>query len=59
MPTQEEKDAVMKQMDEAGVLAARELETLPKEAVDRVAQWWRDWYLKAGHKRLGRILAKK
>ncbi len=26
------------------------------EAVSHIADWWRRWYLLAGHKRLGRIL---
>ena len=27
-------------------------------ALISLARWWKEWYLKAGHKRLGRILLK-
>jgi hypothetical protein len=43
-------------MDEAAEAAKSELNTIPAEHVAAVAAWWRDNYLKAGHKRLGRIL---
>ena len=26
------------------------------QGVDDIARWWSKWFLKAGHKRLGRIL---
>lgn len=51
------------QMDAAAHTAALELEALvmgdderDKYAVERIAQWWADWYMKAGHKRLARAL---
>lgn len=44
-------------MDEAASQAGEELLKLGEEAtVSQVADWWRRWYLKAGHKRLARIL---
>jgi hypothetical protein len=51
------QDEGLQQMDEAAEHAAHEL----VEAIDRwtardVVGWWTKWYLKAGHKRLGRIL---
>lgn len=51
------QDEGLQQMDEAAEQAALEL----VEAIDRwtahdVVGWWSKWYLKAGHKRLGRIL---
>ena len=53
-------EETMKQMDEAAVLAAAELN---KDYVNWTARdvvvWWAKWYLKAGHKRLGRILVAK
>ena len=44
-------------MDAAAYAAAEELMSLGLEAaVPQLADWWRRWYLKAGHKRLARIL---
>lgn len=56
MATQEEKDQVMKAMDEAALVAAEELKTMDAEAVITMSAWWAKNYLKAGHKRLGRVL---
>ena len=41
--------------DEAAVALAR----LPQSAVGLVANWWNQWYIKAGHRRLGRLLLTK
>lgn len=54
-----DKEEMMKQMDRDAVEAAKELEKLPADAVSKVAEWWRKWYPKAGHKRLGRLMAAK
>ena len=43
-------------MDSAATEAENDLNNLPDEVVLPVAQWWYKWYMKAGHKRLGRIL---
>lgn len=43
-------------MAEAAALAAKELEGLPREHINTIATWWKSWYMKAGHKRLGRAL---
>ena len=46
-------------MDNAAKNAETELTgTLSGEAVTQVAEWFAKWYLKAGHKRLGRLLVK-
>jgi len=46
-------------MDNAAKEAETELtEKMPGEAVTQVAEWFAKWYLKAGHKRLGRLLVK-
>ncbi|NLE64395.1 MAG: hypothetical protein GX606_00550 [Elusimicrobia bacterium] len=54
------KEEQMKQMDEAAAAAEAELNKnyINWTASDVVA-WWSVWYLKAGHKRLGRILVAK
>lgn len=54
----ESKEDVLEQMDEAAAEAQQELEANLKSwsAINLIA-WWTRWYLKAGHKRLGRILA--
>ena len=50
-------EAQMKQMDEAAEQAGIELETnIDHLSARDVAAWWAKWYMKAGHKRLGRIL---
>ncbi|MBU1862921.1 MAG: hypothetical protein KKH94_04555 [Candidatus Omnitrophica bacterium] len=46
-----------KQMDEAAVQAKAELEKhFAIWSAKDLAGWWKRWYLKAGHKRLGRLL---
>lgn len=46
-----------RQMDEAAQEARGELEQYLNEWRARdVAAWWHKWYMKAGHKRLGRVL---
>lgn len=47
------------QMDEAAKQAEEDLKNFDQKAVEIVANWWNKWYLKAGHKRLGRMLVKK
>jgi hypothetical protein len=54
----EDKDAVLAQMDAAAREAEKDLATLDQAAVQTVAVWWSKWYMKAGHKRLGRIMVK-
>ena len=55
----EETRAIMDGMDQAAKEAESDLNTLDKTAVIAVAAWWRRWYLKAGHKRLGHALVNK
>jgi len=43
-------------MDNAANDAEDELHSLPDSVVDPMADWWYRWFMKAGHKRLGRIL---
>jgi hypothetical protein len=50
----EEKENSMPEMDTAAQDAAKELDF--SWTTVQVAQWWAKWYLKAGHKRLGRVL---
>lgn len=56
---------VLAKMDIAAEDAKKELSQLiddtaesqlTSEAVSSIASWWRRWYPRAGHKRLGRIL---
>ena len=46
------------QMNQHAVEAQNDLVEVDQEALEKVANWWRKWYKKAGHKRLGRILVK-
>jgi len=43
-------------MDSAATDAENDLANLPDEVVLPMADWWYRWFMKAGHKRLGRIL---
>ena len=53
----EKSEQIMKQMDEAAARAEEELQkNFGKWSAKDVAIWWMTWYLKAGHKRLGRAL---
>ncbi len=52
---------ILNQMDAAGDAAEQELRALikstPKEDLAEVLfKWYQKWYMKAGYKRLGRIL---
>ena len=50
-------DFNVEDMDKAAKDAEKDLtETLSGESVTGVAEWFAKWYLKAGHKRLGRLL---
>lgn len=45
------------EMDEEANKARKELEkNIDLWSARALAHWWNRWYLKAGHKRLGRIL---
>ena len=44
----------MPEMDLAAEEAAQELNL--SWTAQELAQWWAKWYLKAGHKRLGRLI---
>ena len=51
---------MMQQMDSAAAEAEAELyKHFPEWKAEDVVTWWSKWYLKAGHKRLGRILVAK
>jgi len=43
-------------MDDAANDAEEDLNNLPDEVVNSMADWWYKWFMKTGHKRLGRIL---
>lgn len=44
------------EMDNAAANAEEDLNNLSDEVVNPMADWWNKWFMKAGHKRLGRIL---
>ena len=54
----EDKGSVLAEMDAAASEAEKELATLDQQAVKTVAAWWSKWFMKAGHKRLGRLMVK-
>ena len=43
-------------MDSARDQAKKALKSLPRDTVKTMADWWNQWYLSAGHRRLGRLL---
>lgn len=52
-----DKNEQMQQMDDAAVAAKKELvEHLNEWSAKDLILWWAKSYMKAGHKRLGRIL---
>lgn len=50
--TDEDKE----RMDQATVEAEKDLDNVSNESLNEVAGWWRKHYMKAGHKRLARVL---
>lgn len=53
-------EELMKEMDGAAVQAGEELnKDYANWSARDLVVWWAKWYLKAGHKRLGRILVAK
>lgn len=54
----DEKGTVLAEMDIAAGEAEKDLASLDQAAVETIAAWWVKWYMKAGHKRLGRIMVK-
>jgi hypothetical protein len=54
----EDKGDVLAKMDAAAEQAEKDLGTVDRAAVEIVAAWWLKWFMKAGHKRLGRIMVK-
>lgn len=49
-------DEIKKEMDKAAEIAAEELEKIPAAQIKVVATWIKNHYLKAGYKRLCRLL---
>jgi len=48
---------IMRQMDEAGEQAGTELDqNLDSWSAKDIITWWSKWYMRTGHKRLGRLL---
>ena len=46
------------EMENAANEAEQDLENIPNEVLLATARWYKKWYLKAGYKRLGRIMVK-
>ena len=44
------------EMDSATDQAETAMNSLPRGVVETMADWWSQWYLSAGHRRLGRLL---
>ena len=50
---------VLQDMDEAAANAEEDLANIDDAAVKAVSEWWKKWYMQAGHKRLARILLRQ
>lgn len=55
---QKSKEEVMKEMDEAALVAEKELAKIDKKAIEVIAKWIKANYMKAGYKRLCKLLLK-
>lgn len=51
-------EEVLENMDKAAELAEKKLKEISQEHIVPIANWWRDCYMKAGHKRLAKLLLK-
>ena len=50
-------EGLMQQMDDSATQAKAEIEqNVDNLSARDIINWWTKWYLKTGHKRLGRIL---
>jgi hypothetical protein len=54
--TETDKSNMMAEMDKAAQEAEKELKAMSQHITVPIARWWQKHYLKAGHKRLGRIM---
>jgi hypothetical protein len=58
MSEEKSRDDILAEMDVYAIEAQNDLVNIDQEALEKVTVWWQKWYLKCGHKRLGRILVK-
>ncbi len=56
MVEKKNQEEILKGMDDAAKLAHDEFVNMPEDIRKQAAAWMRKWYLKAGYRRLGRIL---
>lgn len=56
MAVKKTPEEIMAGMDEAAKLAKDEFVLFPEDTKKIIASWLRKWYLKAGYRRLGRLL---
>lgn len=45
-------------MDEAAKKAEEQIKNIDQETIKPIANWWKKNYMKAGHKRLAKVLLK-
>lgn len=51
-------EEVLENMDRAAELAEEKLKEISEEHIIPIANWWKEHYIKAGHKRLAKVLLK-
>ena len=56
---QKSKEETMKEMDQAAEIAAKDLSKVDKKAIEAVGSWIKTHYMKAGYKRLCKLLINK
>jgi hypothetical protein len=54
--TDDEKKEMMDAMDKAAEDAEKEFKAMSQHITVPIARWWSQHYMKAGHKRLGRMM---
>lgn len=58
MEQKKSKEEIMKEMDSAAELAKKDLDKVDKKSIEVVGGWIKKHYMKAGYKRLCRLLIK-
>lgn len=59
MPVTKTKEEIVAEMNAAATVAAEDLKKVPENARAAIKGWFEKHYLKAGYKRLGKVLLGK
>lgn len=56
---QKSSEQILQEMDAAAITAEKDLKAIPQTAITSVASWLKKHYIKAGYKRLAKLLIAK